>query len=172
MTQGLISTPLNASRSGQGLSFWRISKRKYADTAFSGEGARRVGGRWNSRGQGMVYTSGTLSLAALEVFVHMEVEDVATMLACIWIEVPTEVKIEYLEVARLPPGWRNIPAPAILATMGDNWFRSAATAILAVPSVVIPNECNYLINPSHPDFVKLTVESPQPFELDPRLWKS
>jgi RES domain-containing protein len=154
------------------LSLWRISKRKYADTAFSGEGARRVGGRWNSRGQGMVYTSGTLSLAALEVFVHMEIEDVATMLAWIRVNVPTEVKIEYLEVTQLPPDWRNIPAPAVLETMGDNWFRSGSTAILAVPSVVIPMEYNYLINPSHPDFVKLAVESPQPFELDPRLWKS
>ncbi len=153
------------------LSLWRISKRKYVDTAFSGEGARRVGGRWNSRGQGMVYTSGTLSLAALEVFVHMEVEDVATMLAWIRVDVPTEVNIEYLEMAQLPPNWRNIPAPAVLAMMGDNWFRSGATAILAVPSVVIPLEFNYLINPSHPDFVKLAVESPQPFELDPRLWK-
>ncbi|WP_310486776.1 RES family NAD+ phosphorylase [Chamaesiphon sp. VAR_69_metabat_338] len=153
-------------------SLWRISKRKYADTAFSGEGARRVGGRWNSRGQGMVYTSGTLSLAALEVFVHMEVEDVATMFAYIRVDVPTEVKVDYLEVAQLPPDWRNIPAPAVLTTMGDNWFRSGSTAILAVPSVVIPLEYNYLINPSHPDFVKLTVELPQPFELDPRLWKS
>jgi RES domain-containing protein len=154
------------------LSLWRISKRKYADTAFSGEGARRVGGRWNSRGQGMVYTSETLSLAALEVFVHMEVEDVATMLTYIRVDVPTEVAIEYLEVAELPPDWRNIPAPAVLATIGDNWFRSGLTAILAVPSVVIPIEYNYLINPSHPDFVKLRVDSPEAFELDPRLWKS
>jgi RES domain-containing protein len=154
------------------LSLWRISKRKYADTAFSGEGARRVCGRWNSRGQGMVYTSGTLSLAALEVFVHMEVEDMATMLAWIRVDVPADVKIEYIELAQLPPDWRNIPAPGVLATMGDNWFRSGSTAILAVPSVVIPLEYNYLINPSHPDFARLTVEFPQPFELDPRLWKS
>ncbi len=154
------------------LSLWRISKRKYADTAFSGEGARRVGGRWNSRGQGMVYTSGTLSLAALEVFVHMEVEDVATMLAWIRVDVPTEVEIGYLEVAQLHPDWRNIPAPAVVATMGDNWFRSGSTAILAVPSVVIPIEFNYLINPSHPDFARLKLSSPQAFELDPRLWKS
>ncbi len=56
--------------------------------------------------------------------------------------------------------------------MGDNWFGSGATAILAVPSVVIPLEYNYLINPSHPDFTQLTVGVPQPFELDPRLWKS
>ena len=153
------------------LSLWRIFKRKYADTAFSGEGARRVGGRWNSRGQGMVYTSGTLSLAALEVFVHIEVEDVATMLAWMWVDVPTEVEIDRLEIAQLPIDWRNIPAPSALAEIGDRWFRAGATVILAVPSVVIPIEYNYLINPSHPDFAKLTIESPQPFELDPRLWK-
>ena len=153
------------------LSLWRISKRKYADTAFSGEGARRVGGRWNSRGQGMVYTSGTLSLAALEVFVHMEVEDVVTILACIQVNVPTEVEIEYVEVTKLPLDWRNIPAPFILAAIGDRWFKSGSTAILAVPSVVIPMEYNYLINPSHPDFLKLRIEPPQSFELDPRLWK-
>jgi RES domain-containing protein len=154
------------------LRLWRISKRKYADTAFSGEGARRVGGRWNSRGQGMVYTSGTLSLAALEVFVHMEVEDVGTMLAAVSIEVPTEVAISYLQLSQLPMDWRSIPAPMALATMGDAWFRSAETAILAVPSVVIPVEYNYLINPSHPDYSKFELGSPQSFEFDPRLWKN
>jgi RES domain-containing protein len=153
------------------LSLWRISKRKYADTAFSGEGARRVGGRWNSRGQGMVYASGTLSLAALEVLVHMEVEDVATMLASIEVDVPLEVEIDRVEVGQLPVDWRISPAPFALTEIGDRWFRSGTTAILAVPSVVIPIEYNYLINPSHSDFAKLMLGSPQPFELDPRLWK-
>jgi RES domain-containing protein len=154
------------------LSLWRISKRKYADTAFNGEGARRVGGRWNSRGQGMVYTSGTLSLAALEVFVHMEVEDALAMLACIRVEVPVGVKIDYLDMTQLPVNWRNIPAPAVLAEMGDRWFKSGETAILAVPSVVIPVEFNYLVNPLHSDFAKFKLDSPQPFEFDPRLWKN
>jgi RES domain-containing protein len=153
------------------LSLWRISKRKYADTAFNGEGARRFGGRWNSRGQGMVYTSGTLSLAALEVFVHMEVEDVQTMLAMIRVDVPIEVQISYLDMALLPADWRTIPAPSVLATMGNQWFQAMETAILAVPSVVIPVEYNYLINPLHPDFTKFELHSPQAFEFDPRLWK-
>lgn len=158
-------------RSRQDLSLWRISKRKYADTAFNGEGARRVGGRWNSRGQGMVYTSGTLSLAALEVLVHMEVEDVTTMLASIRVEVPTDVEISYLELAQLPANWRSIPAPSVLAEMGDRWFKSGEIAILAVPSVVIPVEYNYLLNPAHPDFSKFVFGSPEAFEFDPRLWK-
>jgi RES domain-containing protein len=120
----------------------------------------------------MVYTSGTLSLAALEVFVHMEVEDALAMLACIRVEVPVEVKIDYLDMTQLPVDWRNIPAPAVLAEMGDRWFKSGATAILAVPSVVIPVEYNYLVNPLHSDFAKFRLDSPQPFEFDPRLWKN
>lgn len=160
------------SRSGQeGLSLWRIAKRKYADTAFSGEGARRVGGRWNSRGQGMVYTSGTLSLAALEVFVHMEVEDAGIMFAYVQAEVPPEVEVRFMTVAQLPPDWRDIPAPDALAEIGDEWFEAKETAILAVPSVVIPSEYNYLVNPTHPDFTKFELSLPQAFELDPRLWK-
>jgi RES domain-containing protein len=152
------------------LNLWRISKRKYANRAFSGEGARRVGGRWNSRGQGMVYTSATLSLAALEVFVHMEVEDSGGMLAYIQATAPKTMKIEYLP--ELPAGWRAIPAPSILAEIGDRWFRAGATAVLAVPSVVIPTEYNYLMNPAHPDFSQVQLTEPQPFELDPRLWKT
>lgn len=120
----------------------------------------------------MVYTSGTLSLAALEVFVHMAVEDVGAMLAYVRAEVPTEVNITYLTTAQLPPDWRNIPAPIVLAAIGDNWFQKKETAILAVPSVVIPIEYNYLVNPTHPDFAQFNLEPPQPFELDPRLWKN
>jgi RES domain-containing protein len=120
----------------------------------------------------MVYTSGTLSLAALEVFVHMEVEDALAMLACIRVEVPVEVKIDYLDMRQLPVDWRNIPAPAVLAEMGDRWFKSGATAILAVPSVVIPVEYNYLVNPLHSDFSRFKLDAPQPFEFDPRLWKN
>jgi RES domain-containing protein len=153
------------------ISLWRISKRKFADTAFSGEGARRVGGRWNSRGTGMVYTSATLSLAALEVFVHMEIEDARTMLTCIRADVPTSVKIERVEVGHLPLNWRDLPAPQALAEIGDRWFVARESAILAVPSVVIPSENNYLVNPHHPDFAKFEIRAPEVFELDPRLWK-
>jgi RES domain-containing protein len=120
----------------------------------------------------MVYTSGTLSLAALEVFVHMEVEDALAMLACIRVEVPVEVKIDYLDMTQLPVDWRNIPAPVVLAEMGNRWFKSGATAILAVPSVVIPVEYNYLVNPLHSDFSRFKLDAPQPFEFDPRLWKN
>lgn len=154
------------------LSLWRIVKSKYQDTAFSGEGARRVGGRWNSRGQGIVYTSATLSLAALELFVHMEVDDMGTMMCYLQASIPSKVKITYLPATELPPDWRNVPAPSALANIGDKWFQERNTAILAVPSAIIPIEYNYLVNPTHPDFAEFSLEKPQPFELDPRLWKS
>jgi RES domain-containing protein len=154
------------------LTLWRISKRKYADAAFSGEGARRVGGRWNSRGQGMVYTSGTLSLAALEVLVHMEIAEMGNTLVAIRAERPTTITIERLEISQLPADWRDIPAPGALAELGDRWFQSRQTVILGVPSAVVLNEYNYLINPSHPDFTHIKLGTPESFNLDSRLWKS
>lgn len=153
------------------LSLWRIVKRKYADTAFSGEGAFLVGGRWNSQGRRMVYTSGTLSLAALEIFVHMEIEDMPPMVYQ-KATIPELVKITYLVATELPLDWRNVPAPSVLGTIGDDWLQNNETTILAVPSAIIPVEYNYLINPTHPDFAQLTFDEPQPFELDPRLWRS
>lgn len=153
-------------------SIWRISKRKYAATAFNGEGARRFGGHWNSRGKSVVYTSGTLSLAALETFVHMEIEDAGNMFAYIRADLSENIQIDRIDISQLPRNWRNIPAPPSLAAMGDKWFDSGNTAVLAVPSAVIPVEHNYLINLLHRDFSRIPIYSPQPFELDPRMWKS
>lgn len=150
---------------------WRISKRKYANSAFSGEGARRFGGRWNSRGRSVVYLSDTLSLAALETFVHMEISDADNLLVCIKVEVPDSIAIETISVSQLPSNWRNLPAPTTLAEIGDKWFDAGQTAILVVPSAIIPVENNYLINPLHPDFSKIQIHPPQAFELDPRMWK-
>jgi RES domain-containing protein len=124
---------------------WRISKRKSATTAFNGEGARRFGGRWNSKGRSVVYTSATLSLAALETFVHMEISDASNLFVCIRAEIPSEISMDKIELSQLPPNWRNLPAPKALSEVGDKWFDEGQTAILAVPSAVIPVENNYLI---------------------------
>jgi RES domain-containing protein len=150
---------------------WRISKRKYATTAFNGEGARRFGGRWNSRGRSVVYTSATLSLAALETFVHMEISDAGNLFVYIRAEIPDEISMEMIDISQLPSNWRNLPAPRALSEVGDKWFDEGQTAILVVPSAIIPVENNYLINPLHPDFSILQIHPPQPFELDPRMWK-
>lgn len=151
---------------------WRISKRKHAATAFSGEGARLVGGRWNSRGKSVVYTSATLSLATLETFIHMEIEDAGNMFVYIQIDIPEDIPIDKVDLSQLPDDWHNTPAPSNLAVIGDKWFESGNTAVLVVPSAVIPVENNYLLNPLHKDFSRIQIHSPQPFVLDPRMWKS
>jgi len=153
------------------ITIWRISKQKYAATAFSGIGARLSGGRWNSQGTSIVYTSATLSLAALETFVHMEIEDAGNMLVSIRAEIGDDVQIETIDPTQLPDNWRDMDSPQALALIGDRWFFSASTAILRVPSAIIPQENNYLINPLHQDFGKITIHPPQPFVLDRRLWK-
>jgi RES domain-containing protein len=146
---------------------WRIVKAKYADSAFSGEGASRVGGRWNSRGRWLVYTSGNLSLAALELLVHLN-----PPVPLRWVAIPCEFDeriVETLPVKGLPRHWRRYPATAATRHLGDLWLERASSAVLAVPSAIIPREWNYLINPEHPDMKRIVVGKPEPFAFDPRL---
>lgn len=149
---------------------WRIVKELHAGTAFSGEGAARVGGRWNSRGTRVVYASATQSLALLESLVHLN----PTLLfryAAISVEFPADV-VEDLPLKQLPDDWRHEPPAAATKRLGDRWVREARSAVLAVPSVLVPTETNYLLNPAHPDFKRLTIGAPAPFAVDPRLLKT
>jgi RES domain-containing protein len=150
---------------------WRLSKIKYATTAFDGEGARRAGGRWNSKGTAIVYCSATLSLTALETLVHLDVADFGASRAAIRVEVPDEIAIDRVEVTQLAPDWRNTPAPSSLAAMGDQWAAEGKTLLLLVPSAVVPQENNILLNPRHLDFAKIQISLPKPFVLDARLLK-
>lgn len=151
---------------------WRISKHRYAATAFNGEGSRRSAGRWNSRGTSIVYTSATLALAALENFVHMEIEDAGNMLVSIQADIPEDVQIDKVDPTQLPNDWYSIPALQSLALIGDKWFTSGITAVLMVPSAIIPLENNYLLNPLHKDFSRMQIHSPKPFVLAQRMWKN
>ena len=150
---------------------WRLSKIKYATTAFDGEGARRAGGRWNSKGTAIVYCSATLSLTALETLVHLEVADFGTSRAAIRVEVPDDIEMDRVEVTQLVPDWRDTPAPASLAVRGDQWATQGKTLLLLVPSAVVPQENNILLNPRHLDFAKIQISPPEPFVLDARLLK-
>lgn len=157
---------------GGAMRVWRICKRKYAETAFDGEGALRAGGRWNSPGRAMVYTSEHLSLAAMELLVHiLSVELVPPNLVAIPAEVPDELFGEPLGEETLPEGWRDPTGSATLRSMGDQWFDNAVSVARAVPSVVIPEERNVLINPEHPDFGRLDVGAAREFELDSRFFR-
>jgi RES domain-containing protein len=119
----------------------------------------------------MVYTAGTLALATLEVLVHVDHDLAPTDLVSIAIEVSTGLRIEEIPIAALPMNWRNTPAPDPLQEIGTAWVRRAASLLLRVPSAVIPEEYNYLVNPAHPDVKRLKSGTPKPFTFDPRLFK-
>lgn len=146
---------------------WRIVKEKHAATAFSGEGAARTGGRWNSRGVPVVYTSSTRSLAALETLVHLN-PPVLFKYVTFHIQFDDRL-IERIPLQRLPPNWQAEPPALSTKRIGDAWVREARSAVLGLPSVLIPGEPNYLLNPAHPDFARITIGRPEAFAFDPRL---
>ncbi len=148
---------------------WRITSEAHA--AFDGDGARRYGSRWTPRGIPAIYTSATLSIAALERFVHTDSDLQPTDLVAIPVEIRDETSIESVQVGTLPGDWRTFPPPPPLAVIGERWFRASRTAILSVPSVLIPHERNFVLNPTHRAFAQLSIGSPEPFSFDPRMWK-
>ena len=144
---------------------WRMVKEKHAATAFLGEGAWLYGGRWNSAGTRVVYTSGSQALAALESLVHLNPPVIFKYLA-----IPIEFDDALVEkVAALPADWTEEPPPPATKAIGDLWVKKARSAVLELPSVIILGEPNYLLNPAHPDFQKIIIGKPQPFSFDPRL---
>lgn len=154
------------------LTGWRICHARRQATAFDGEGARVTGGRWNPKGVPVVYCSSSLSLATLEYFIHVDpINAPAGPHVSFRVTVPDDVAIERLEQTRLPRDWRDYPAPASLGAFGAEWAKSLRTAVLLVPSAVTPIEDNVLLNPRHPDMVKVKRSKPQPFAFDPRMFR-
>jgi RES domain-containing protein len=149
---------------------WRIASAAHA--ACDGDGARRYGSRWTPRGLPAVFTSATLSLAALERFVHIDPDLEPVDLVAIAVDIETNIAIETVAVGDLPPDWRTYPAPPTLALVGERWLRESRTAVLSVPSVVVPDERNFVLNPNHADFARLVINPSEPFSFDPRMWKT
>jgi len=147
---------------------WRIVKSRRARSAFDGEGARLYGGRWNSPGTRIVYVAGSVSLAVLEVLVHLGDVGVLTSYSLCAVEFEDGL-IEPLDRSKLPADWRSYPAPPGSREIGDAWVKGGSSVILEVPSAVVERESNYLINPAHPDFASVNVGEPEPFEFDSRL---
>ncbi len=150
---------------------WRIAKKKYANSAFDGEGARRKGGRWTPRGFPVVYTAQTESLSALEQFVQLGDEGQKIRFVCFKVEIPDSLIIKEIDLASLPDNWRDTPAPDSLKAYGFEWLTQGQSAVLKVPSVLISSECNFILNPLHPDFQKIKISAPEKFCYDPRMWK-
>ena len=153
------------------ISAWRIDKaHRSAADAFSGEGGIRSSGRWNQAGTRIVYASGSLSLAALEKFIHIGDDGRDIKLVAYEAVVPAGVEIRVLKLKDMPPVWKDVPAPRSTMDIGTKWISSSSTAVLKVPSVVIEAECNFLLNPLHPDFKKIRISAPSPFRFDNRMW--
>ncbi|MGH7973852.1 MAG: RES family NAD+ phosphorylase, partial [Limisphaerales bacterium] len=150
------------------LTGWRIVPEDQAATAFDGEGARLYGGRWNPAGVAMVYASEHKSLAALEVRVHINTTRKLKRYKCFAFEFDDRL-LKVFPVDSLPKDWQQEPPQRSLQSLGDAWVRAADTPVLAVPSVIIPNERNYLLNPKHPQFAKIRIAEPEDFAFDPRL---
>ena len=150
---------------------WRITQQKHARAAFSGEGARLYGGRWNSPGVAMVYAAQSQSLAVLEVLVHLDAPGLLRKYVFLEATFDESMVIE-LGRASLPKNWQMDPVPKSVQAVGDKWAASGESAVLRVPGVLVPDESNYLLNPRHPDFAKLTVSRPHAFRFDARSAKS
>lgn len=148
---------------------WRIAREAHA--TLDGEGARLYGSRWTPRGLPAIFASATLSLAALERFVHTDPDLEPTDLVAVEVTVAHGMAVDAVSLADLPKNWRDYPAPPALASIGERWLTSGKAAVLSVPSVVIPRERNVILNPAHPDFGKIIAAPPEAFSFDPRMWK-
>lgn len=150
------------------LAAWRIVKSRHASTAFDGKGARAVGGRWNSPGVAVVYASESRALAVLEVLAGLR--STAHLDAYVLIGVRfDESFVATVDPADLPTDWNAYPPPSTVQAIGDSWAAAAASAVLAVPSVLVPDERKYLINPAHPAFAGIEIGEAERIPIDPRL---
>ncbi|HLY41227.1 MAG TPA: RES family NAD+ phosphorylase [Terracidiphilus sp.] len=149
---------------------WRITKTRYAAEAFSGTGARRYGGRWNSPGVPMVYASSSLALAAIELFVHIEPNLQPDDLVATAATLPQGEPAQRIESSELPPEWWNSDF-APLRAIGDAWIREKSSFAIEVPSAALREEWNVLVNPAHPRAAEIRIEEPKPFHFDARMFR-
>jgi RES domain-containing protein len=147
---------------------YRIANKKYLRD-LSGLGAKQFGGRWNSIGTPMVYTSSSISLATLEILCHTSIQLIPNNFGVITIEIPETIEVNALTINELPLNWDIYPSPTNLAMLGNDWIQSNSSLLLKVPSVIIKNEFNFLINPLHKDFNQLNIIAEADFDLDKRI---
>lgn len=150
---------------------WRIVQSRHLQTAFDGQGASQYPGRWNERGTPVVYTAGSLALAALEMLVHLPGPNILQKYQSIPVSFD-ETLCRQLSQAELPPDWSDDPAPLSTRALGTQWIADASSVVLAVPSAVVPIERVFLLNPRHPAFPEITIGEARQFHFDPRLLKT
>ena len=154
------------------LTVFRLGKHVYRDQLFSGQGGLYAGGRWTPRGRPVVYTSGSISLAVLEYTVNYRRRGWVPATVLGRADVPAGVRVEIISMDKLPSNWFAAAAPPQLQALGHEWLERGETAVLKVPSAIVTEEWNYLLNPSHSDFRKLRISRPTPFNFDQRVARS
>jgi RES domain-containing protein len=147
---------------------WRIYKKRHARSAFTGEGARRFGGRWNSPGHTVIYLAQSQALAALEMLVHLEAADALKHYQMCPVTFSSAM-VENLDPATLPANWRKDPSPKKVRAIGNEWIESGRSLVLRVPSAIVAAEHNFLLNPTHKDFPRIGIGKPERFKFDRRL---
>lgn len=150
---------------------WRLSRFRDPAATFDGEGARRFAGRWHPAGVPVVYASSSLALAALETLAHAEIRHLKTVRYAFGVDIPPEL-MEEPDLASLPEDWDHPTNSHHARAFGAEWAHSKRSLVLVVPSVLVPQERNLILNPSHPDFSKLSPSGPLLFAFDPRLVKT
>ena len=149
---------------------WRIATARFAASAFSGEGARLYGGRWNPKGYAVIYTAESQSLALLEMMVQDD--PLRARYVLIPAQLPAGLGMKRVAQSELPEDWRTMGARDALQTIGRAWLEAGTSAVLAVPSAVVPAERNYLLNPRHPGFSRIVLGEPQSLDTDVRLLRN
>lgn len=145
---------------------WRLVSEARAAKAFDGEGSFRYGNRWNLPGTRVVYLAASTSLAALEVLVHAGAPDHLISFVAIPVRIPPELVDD---LGALPADWTESPAPLSTQRAGSEWEAAGRSAVLRVPSVVVPWESNFVVAVNHPGLSSLEPGEPRPFRFDRRL---
>ncbi|HEV7136673.1 MAG TPA: RES family NAD+ phosphorylase [Steroidobacteraceae bacterium] len=149
---------------------FRIARAEFARELWSGVGGLHVDGRWHSTGRRVIYTAQSLSLAQLELLVHITDRRQMPPLVYASVLIPDEVRVGSVAPDELPAAWRQFsPYSATTQLIGTRWLAEAKSAVLKVPSAISEQEWNYLLNPVHPDFEQLRLAAPVPFAMGPRV---
>lgn len=149
---------------------YRIVREPYSRTPLDGEGSFQFGGRWSSQGTRIAYTAEHLSLAMIEYFVHIDANDPPKDLVVVTADIPDSVSRVVLEPHELPSNWRQVPATPGLANIGDSFAAERKSAILVLPSALVPSESNWLLNPLHAEFAEIELQTPEHFQYDARFF--
>jgi len=148
---------------------FRLSKSRHSKD-LSGKGAEKFGGRWNSKGVALLYTSDSRALCTAEIAVHTPLGNLPTDYEVTLIQIPENTIIPELELSELPTDWNSIPHSYSTQEIGDKFVDEDHFLVLKVPSAVVQGEFNYLINPNHDDFKSITIKKTEPFAFDARLF--